>query len=151
MLCELLGNFAWDILCTSANPLKEQVLRPESVMGSNFRCIPPITHTSVVKHRVTFLRLSSVSVFLQNDRKTRQPVENAARLGDHLVLGLLLLPVLPKHLHDGDSDDVHGEHDNDNNDHDDSDDDHHAPLRSPAHLHQGRRSPQAASFSGSCR
>ena len=118
-------------------------------MGSNFRCIPPITHTSVVKHRVTFLRLSSVSVFLQNDRKTRQPVENAARLGDDLVLGLLLLSVLPKHLHDGDSDDVHGDHDNESNDHDDRDDDQH--IRSPAHLHQGRRPPQAASLFGSCR
>ena len=84
MLCELLGNFAWDVLCTSANPLKEQVLRPESVMGSNFRCIPPITHTSVVKHRVILLRFSSLSVFLQNDHKTRPPVENAARLGDDL-------------------------------------------------------------------
>ena len=105
MLCELLGNFAWDVLCTSANPLKEQVLRPESVMGSNFRCIPPITHTSVVKHRVILLRFSSLSVFLQNDHKTRPPVENAARLGDDLVLGLLLLSVLPKHLHDGDNDD----------------------------------------------
>ena len=70
MLCELLGNFAWDILCTSANPLKEQVLRPESVMGSNFRCIPPITHISVVKHRVTLLRLSSGSMFLQNEDKS---------------------------------------------------------------------------------
>ena len=75
----------------------------------------------------------------------RRPVENAARLGDDLVLGLLLLSVLPKHLHDGDDD-----HDNEENN-DDDDHQHHAPPRSPAHLHQGRRPPQAASLSGSCR
>ena len=44
---------------------------------------------------------SSIDANMQEELANDQPVEDAAGLGDDLVPGLLLLPVLPKHPHKG--------------------------------------------------